>query len=373
GLREVEIATEADAEYSALHGNNPNAHIQGVLNMVNGFYADAGLVFQVTSQRFFTNAATDPYETCNIWGQWCEFFQEWELNRQGVHRDVAHLFSGKALYRSSGSGEIRTRGTSGIDDGSGNPVGTICNLSEAYVLSTDYREAGLVAHEIGHAFNAAHVSNACGNSLCPDCDCGLDTCTDTNTVGGPVMCGHIQNPTTAFDSSTVTTITNFVNTVSCLTQLPGGGPAVTPWQDNANGTQRLNVNWNYAMGYHFTPLVSGQVTELGGLFNGTKVVRLYNNATGTLLAQTTVSAANDWAYAPITPVNVQAGTTYTVAVYLAGTGGSYRYGITTLPQTYGQVRIEGTTYAATSSNPNARPTNTVTTYMYGQADVKFAP
>ncbi|MCP4248892.1 MAG: DUF4082 domain-containing protein, partial [bacterium] len=285
----------------------------------------------------------------------------------------------KALYRPRTSGgEIRTRGTSGVDDGYGNPVGTICNLSEAYVLSTDYREAGLVAHEIGHAFNAEHLEVSDPGqvpTLCPDVDCGADTCPDQapNPFGGPVMCGHIQEPTTHLHQPSIDTMTSYADTVSCLASVPGGGPVVAPWQDNANGTQRTNINWNYAMGYHFTPQVPGQVVELGGLFNGTKIVGLYNKATGALLAQATVSAANDWAYAPITPVTVQVGTTYTVAVYLAGTGGSYRYSITTLPQVYGPVRIEGTTYASTASNPTARPTNTVTTYMYGQADVKFAP
>lgn len=70
-------------------------------------------------------------------------------------------------------------------------------------------------------------------------------------------------------------------------------------------------------------------------------------------------------------MNVQAGTAYTVAVYLAGSGGSYRNGVKTFPQTYGSIRIDGTTYASTAGNPNARPTNSVTTRMYGQADIKF--
>src|SRR3989338_6980174 len=72
------------------------------------------------------------------------------------------------------------------------------------------------------------------------------------------------------------------------------------------------------MGYHFTPLVDGQVTRLGGFFNGTKTVKLFNKASGTLLASATVTASNTWAYTDISPISVSAGTTYTVAVYLAG-------------------------------------------------------
>ena len=153
-----------------------------------------------------------------------------------------------------------------------------------------------------------------------------------------------------------------------------GAPALeTPWQENVNGTLATNIGWNYAMGYHFTPQVSGTVTQLGGFFNGTKTVKLFDKASGLLLAQATVTAADNWAYTPITPVNVQAGTTYTVAAYLAGSGASYRYSITPLPRVYGNIRIDGSTYASTSGNPSARPTLTVTSTMYGQADIAFSP
>ena len=133
--------------------------------------------------------------------------------------------------------------------------------------------------------------------------------------------------------------------------------------------------WNYAMGYHFTPLVNGQITHLGGYFNGTKVVKLFNKATGAQLASVTVTSANGWSYSAISPVvNVSAGTTYTVAVYLAGSGGSYRSPLSsTLPRTFGNIRIKGSTYTDTSSNSNARPTDTVTSVMYGQADIGFVP
>lgn len=146
-----------------------------------------------------------------------------------------------------------------------------------------------------------------------------------------------------------------------------------PWQDNANGNLTTNIAWHYAMGYHFTPLVDGEVLELGGFFNGTKTVRLYNRSTGVLLAETQVTGANNWAYSPIKPEPVLAGENYTVAVYLEGLGGSYRTGIVPLPQDYGDIRIEGSTYLSTLSGTADRPTNLNTTTMFGQADIRFAP
>jgi len=128
------------------------------------------------------------------------------------------------------------------------------------------------------------------------------------------------------------------------------------------------------MGYHFTPQVNGQVTALGGYFNGTKTVKLFNKATGTLLASASVTGANVWAYTSITPITVMAGTTYTVAVYLAGSGGSYRYSLSpTFPRTFGDIRIEGSTYVSTATSQISVPTNIIATTMYGQADIQFVP
>ena len=113
----------------------------------------------------------------------------------------------------------------------------------------------------------------------------------------------------------------------------------TPWQMSGCTPSRTDLPWNMAMGYHFTPFVDGQVTALGGFFNGTKLVRLFETATGTVLASATVSAANTWSYTPINPVSVRPGTTYTVAVYLAGSGASYCHRIRPrMPGRFGGIR-----------------------------------
>jgi RHS repeat-associated protein len=153
---------------------------------------------------------------------------------------------------------------------------------------------------------------------------------------------------------------------------PGGpsGEAVYPWGDHANGVLYTNANFHYAMGYHFRPEVDGQITELGGFFSGAKTVKLFEFASGALLGQATVSSSYNWAYASITPVAVTAGVQYTVAAYMAGSGVSY-YRNPVLPATHEQVNILGSTYAATGTNPNARPTNLLTTTMWGQADIGF--
>ncbi len=151
------------------------------------------------------------------------------------------------------------------------------------------------------------------------------------------------------------------------------GPQYT-WHDNALGPVYINRAWEHALGYHFTPQVNGIIDQLGGYFNGTKLVKLFNKSSGALLGQTTVSASNNWAYNTITPVSVQAGVEYTVAVYMAGSGASYRYfGAGYFPKTFDDIQINGTTWISTSSNPAAIPTLTNTEYMHGQADIRFTP
>ena len=155
---------------------------------------------------------------------------------------------------------------------------------------------------------------------------------------------------------------------------PSGTPgAAEPWRENANGGLVSGIGTNSASGYHFTPLVPGQVVALGGMFSGSKTIRLFNRSTGALLAETTLAGVADWAYAEIPPVPVAAGTTYTVAVYLAGSGASERRNVAPFPQVYGNLRIDASTTVYTGSNPTARPTSNELTTMYGQADIRFLP
>ena len=104
-----------------------------------------------------------------------------------------------------------------------------------------------------------------------------------------------------------------------------------------------------------------------GIFNGSKTVKLWNAATGQVLAQTTVTSANAWQFVNISPVNVQTGASYIVGAYLAGSGASYRVQIQTLPQTYGNITIETSLLDA----GDTQPTTASTTRMYGQADISF--
>ena len=153
----------------------------------------------------------------------------------------------------------------------------------------------------------------------------------------------------------------------------GDGLVQNPWRDNAPSTVITGLEWDYAMGYHFSPQIDGQVTKLGGIISGTKTVRLFNRNSGALLAEALVTANDGWAYTRLNePVRVTAGSEYTVAVYLAGSGGALHYSPPQdFPQVYGDILIDGTTYEYTGSDANARPTNSLSGVMYGVADIEF--
>ncbi|MEM9596077.1 MAG: Ig-like domain-containing protein, partial [Acidobacteriota bacterium] len=155
-----------------------------------------------------------------------------------------------------------------------------------------------------------------------------------------------------------------------------------PWQENANGTLQTDVNGSFAAGYHFTPQADGLILELGGLWNGSKRMRVFDKATGVDLVDdptTTneetffVNSSNSWSFRALPrPIYVRAGTTYTVAVYTGGSGGSIYSNVQTFPRTYGAIQIEGATAISTLTDPDAIPTNTDPTVMYGQVDIRFA-
>jgi hypothetical protein len=154
---------------------------------------------------------------------------------------------------------------------------------------------------------------------------------------------------------------------------PPPPPVVTesPWQSNVNGTLGTPSSSNYAMGYKFTPQAAGKITALGGYFGGTKTVKLFRGSTQ--LASASVVSNKTWAYTNITPVSVAAGTQYTVAVYLAGSGGTQRTSIAALPRTYGSIRIDAATQVSTLFKSSAIPTSNFSpsTTLLGQPDVKF--
>jgi hypothetical protein len=149
------------------------------------------------------------------------------------------------------------------------------------------------------------------------------------------------------------------------------GTAGSPLFQPADGTLGTNVAWNYTMGYSFTPNKTLLVTALGGFFNGTKTVYLYNRTTGAVLASATVTAANTWGYTSIAPVNLDRDVPYSIAVYVGGAGGAYRSGMAAMPRALADATINGSCYRAGSTAEPCASSGLISGTHYGMADFKY--
>ena len=156
-------------------------------------------------------------------------------------------------------------------------------------------------------------------------------------------------------------------------------PAENPLQSSGLSTDYTDFNWNYLMGYRFTPQVNGKITQLGGYFNGTKTVYLWQRSNGSFLGSASISNPNNnWVYADITTVIVTAGTEYVVAVAVNNSGGSRNnFNSDNLPNTYGNITINYSCYKSGSFNSTTYPSSwsseTRADYNWGRADITFVP
>jgi len=144
-----------------------------------------------------------------------------------------------------------------------------------------------------------------------------------------------------------------------------------PLYQPTDGTLYTDVAGDYIAGYAFTPNKNLTVTHLGGLFNGTKTIYLYNRSTGALLASVSNPSANGWSYKTIPPITLTAGTSYTVAVYLAGSGAAYRDGMTSMPSALADATIEGTCYRPSNTGEPCSYSGLIAGGDYGLVDIKY--
>lgn len=190
----AELAFDCDYDCYVSNGSSvPNtvANIDSVLNAMNVIYARDVQIEHVLTATIVRASEPDPYTSYDPGTILGEFVNEWRVNQGGISRGAAHLAVGKEM-----DGNIIGLAY----------VGVYCNLYWAYGLtqwnlSFDGR-VGVLAHELGHNWNAPH-------------------CLDPSCV---VMCGACQQ----FGPKTSEVIMNWRDAVGCLTSSAGFGQAVPP-------------------------------------------------------------------------------------------------------------------------------------------------
>jgi len=183
--RSAVVGTDADYEYFCIYGADTNTVIQGLVGQVSAVYeAELDFKLSVGFQHVY-QTANQPYTETDGSLLLDQFQAEWNANHTGETRDLAHLFTGKDLDGN----------TAGIAY-----VGVVwASPGSSYGLSSENNlMVKLIAHEIGHNFNATHICSGC--SGCPACG-----------GSGPIMCPCLQaDGATQFSEPSICMIDNWV-------------------------------------------------------------------------------------------------------------------------------------------------------------------
>ncbi|MBK7406546.1 MAG: hypothetical protein IPJ41_18605 [Phycisphaerales bacterium] len=209
-----ELACEADYEfYSVYNGSseaNTIADIDLVIARVSAVYeGQCNVTFQIPHYNIWTTSS-DPYTSTDPGTRLSQFRSWWNANKGGVHRDLAHMFTGvnldgsvigiaylSAVCTNNGYGCVQSRYTSGQN-----------------------ARGGLSAHEIGHNFSAQHCD---GNGDCHIMCSGLGGC---DGLGNPAR----------FGAASATKITNYAAARPCLDQSGISFPFFEDWASTTINT-----------------------------------------------------------------------------------------------------------------------------------------
>lgn len=143
----AQLACDADYEFYKLSGSSTSATVQRITTLVNAvdaiFKQDIDVTIKISTTIVRT---TSTYTSIDPRILVTEVQKQWNTSHGNVQRDLVHAFSGKAS----------TNGILGYGI-----LGSVCTLSDAYSVSMPNdanasRNVGLIAHELGHNFDALH-------------------------------------------------------------------------------------------------------------------------------------------------------------------------------------------------------------------------
>ena len=187
----AELAIDADYEFFQLQGGDVQAtvdRVELVVGITNDQYETQTGLTHAISTLIVRSAEPDPYNSNSAFTLLDQFMAHWENEQQSVERDAAHLFSGNPP--SDGIGGVAY-------------LGGMCSGEMAYGMSRiDFNgdlvcSTDLLAHELGHNWNANHCS-------CPN-----------NTMNGGLTCTNV------FTNGSINSIVAFANSLDCLDEQGG--------------------------------------------------------------------------------------------------------------------------------------------------------
>lgn len=221
GMKVCDIAFDADVEFFQINGHsvaNTVADIENIMNHVSLIYeTQANVRYEITTIIIRT-AEPDPYSSTNNLTLLTQFSNEWNTNMQGVHRDIAHLMTGKEIANDV----IGTAYNGTMCQVCGNALGY--GFSQSHFEPFLVNRVCLTAHELGHNWGATHCDAN------PQCS---------------IMCstnGDCSGNCSSFEAGSLSVILNGVNSASCLSTM--ADPVIPPFCDRFDSVISSS-NWAY--------------------------------------------------------------------------------------------------------------------------------
>lgn len=189
----IEVAVDTDFEYIqglAFSQSAAIADVESVFNAVSLIYEqEFGVTYELTT-LILRPESPFPYTSSNHQVLLGQMQTEWNSNLSGIHRDVAHLLTGKEID----SNIIGFAFTDTMCEVCGNAEGY--GFSETRFSTLLSRRACLTAHELGHNWGASHCdgSQDCG-IMCSIIGGCSGSCTSFGQFTGAVIAQSVAGAT----------------------------------------------------------------------------------------------------------------------------------------------------------------------------------
>jgi hypothetical protein len=280
-LYQADLAFEIDFPQYSRFNNTTNAQ-NDALSVVNGmdliYRRDCSITFLVGT--VLVRTTLDPYTSTDAGTLLGQFQTWWNAHQGGVARDVAMLFTGRAI--------------------NGNVIGIaylsqVCQLAGAYgVTETMYNgvgtnitmRIGLQSHEMGHLWSATHCDGAAD---CRIMCSGLGGCSGNVTSFSPAEAAQIVAYRQSATCLTVVTSTPVLTSLQPTTANAFGPGIITCNGSNLTGVNQVTIGSQViTTGIQVISDIQARVTPPDGATLGLQALTVTNRSTCLLFAPSVV-------------------------------------------------------------------------------------
>ncbi|MCA8960295.1 MAG: IPT/TIG domain-containing protein [Planctomycetes bacterium] len=252
-LEVCEVALDADFEYyQSLFSSVTSVvnDLEAVMNGVESVYEVPAILLRYEITMIVVRTTSGPYTAADAGSRLTQFRNTWNSSPEsGIHRDIAHLFTGQDL-----TGTVIGIASLSVICSSSNGYG----LSQSRYTSNFTKRISLTAHELGHNWSAQHCNST------PPCRI---MCSSNGGCNG-------LNPL-QFGGAAIDQITAFKATRTCLSDLP---PTLTiPFEEPFDTLSLSPTRWSYNQGATVSSAGIGEPSAPNSLMLNSAGTALYQD------------------------------------------------------------------------------------------------